>query len=187
MSKRDSKSGTFEEYTIEDMVGFVSRWASIPFGICVVLVAGSVLNLAPYFIGLKHELGFSVAEQELIRWGVLGAYYGGLVAGPVVDILKYKLSFIVAALSSLCGFIALSMYTDSEKVGVFDTVLIIWLLIGVSFTAAIASIAAITIVIKNFAERVGTMVVSVMLTYYVMAPLFDQSIRNGYFEDIELK
>ena len=117
----------------------------------------------------------------------MGAYYGGILAGPVVDLIKYRYSFLYAAIISVFGFVALSFYTDSESVGALDTFLITVLLISVSFSASIASIAAVTIVIKNFTEKRGPMVVALMLTYYLIAPFFDQCFRRGYFTDVELK
>lgn len=171
----------------DDIRGMISKWASIPFGIVTVLVAGGALNLVPYFLDLKDQLGFEPIHQEFIRWGVLFGYFGGILAGPLVDIIGTTVSFLIAAIIAGGGFVALGFYTDSSSVGTLNVIIIVVLVLAVSFSCAIASIAAIATVIKNFSRNVGAMIASVMIAYYFAAPYFDTSIRHGYFEDIELK
>lgn len=182
-----AKGGDFDSQTLDDMKGMVTKWVSIPYGIIVVLVAGSAVNLVPYFLDLKEQLGFTPVQQELIRWGVLFGYYGGILAGPIVDGLGTTISFVVAALIAGGGFIGLAFYTDAAKVTTFNVVIIISLVLLVAFNCAIATIAAIATVIKNFSRNVGTMVTAVMIAYYFLAPWFDTTIRHGYFEGIDLK
>ena len=171
----------------DDIRGMISKWASIPFGIVTVLVAGGALNLVPYFLDLKDQLGFEPIHQEFLRWGVLFGYFGGILAGPLVDIIGTTVSFLIAAVIAGAGFVGLAFYTDSSSVGTFNVIIIIALVLVVSFACAIASIASITTVIKNFSRNVGSMIAAVMIAYYFAAPYFDTSIRNGYFDEVELK
>mmetsp|Transcript_14083 Transcript_14083/g.15742 ORF Transcript_14083/g.15742 Transcript_14083/m.15742 type:complete len:551 (-) Transcript_14083:41-1693(-) len=171
----------------DDIRGMISKWASIPFGIVTVLVAGGALNLIPLFLDLKDQLGFEPIHQEFIRWGVLFGYFGGILAGPLVDLIGTTISFLIAAVIAGGGFVGLAFYTDSASVGTLNVIIIIVLVLLVSFACAIASIAAIATVIKNFSRNVGAMVASVMIAYYFAAPYFDTSIRRGYFDDIDLK
>ena len=166
----------------DDIRGMISKWASIPFGIVVVLVAGGALNLVPYFLALSDQLGFEPIHQEFIRWGVLFGYFGGILAGPLVDLIGTTISFLIAAVIAGAGFVGLAFYTDASSVGTFNTIIIVALVLVVSFACAIASIASITTVIKNFSRNVGS-----MIAYYFAAPYFDTSIRNGYFDEVELK
>lgn len=170
-----------------DIQGMISKWASIPFGIVVVLVAGSALNLVPYFLDLKDQLGFEPLHQEFIRWGVLFGYFGGILSGPLVDIIGTTISFVIAALIAGAGFVGLAFYTDSSSVGTMNVVIIIALVLAVSFACSIATIASIATIIKNFARNVGALIAAVMIAYYFAASFLDTSIRNGYFEDVDLK
>ena len=181
------KSKGFDEDTMDDMQGMISKWVSIPFSICVVLVAGSCLNLIPYFLDLKGKLGFNVVDQEFIRWGVLGGYYGGILSGPIVDIVGTTVSFVLSAIISCGGFIALAYYTDSGTVSQFNAIVIISLIVAVSFASSIATIASISTVIKNFSRNVGSMIAAVMMSYFFIAQYFDSCIRHGYFEGVELR
>ncbi|CAI2364988.1 unnamed protein product [Moneuplotes crassus] len=165
----------------------LTNWSSIPFGIVVVIVAGGALNLVPYFLELKDQLGFETVHQEFIRWGVLFGYYGGILAGPMIDIIGSTFSFLIAAIISGLGFVALAFYTDASSVGTFNAVIIVTLVLTVSFACAIATIAAIAAIIKNFSRRSGAMVAAVMISYYFAARYFDTSIRNGYFESLDMK
>lgn len=190
MSKERTKErtkGDYDSSTLDDMRGMVTKWVSIPYGIVVVLVAGSAVNLVPYFLDLKGQLGFEPIHQELIRWGVLFGYYGGIVAGPLVDGLGTTISFIMAAFIAGGGFIGLAFYTDASAVGTFSKVVIVFLVILVAFNCAVATIASIATIIKNFSRNVGTMITAVMIAYYFLAPWFDTTIRHGYFEDLDLK
>lgn len=179
--------GDFDSNTVEDMRGMITKWVSIPYGILVVLVAGGAVNLIPYFLDLKDDLGFSPAEQEFIRWGVLFGYYGGILAGPLVDIIATTISFVIAAFIAGGGFIALAFFTEASGAATFSTILIITLVLVVAFACAIATIAAISTIIKNFSKSVGSMVTAVMISYYILAPWFDLTIRHGYFEGVDLK
>ncbi len=171
----------------KDIQGMISKWASIPFGIVVVLVAGGALNLIPYFLDLKDQLGFEPIHQEFIRWGVLFGYFGGILAGPIVDIIGTTVSFTIAAFIAGGGFVGLAFYTDSSSVGTLNAIIIIALVLLVSFACAIATIASIATIIKNFSRNVGALITAVMITYYFSAQFFDTSIRNGYFEDLDLR
>lgn len=181
------KDRDFDESTLDDVQGMVSKWISIPFGILVVMVAGACVNLVPYFLELKGDLGFTPAQQELVRWAVLGGYYGGVLAGPVSDWFGQTFAFAFSAIVALGGFIGLAFYTDAGNVGTFNQILIIALLATVAFGGAVATIAAISTVIKNFSRNVGSQLVAVMIAYYFVAPEFDQAVRHGYFEDAPLK
>jgi len=182
MPKKDSG-----EISTEDIKGMITKWASIPFGILVVLVAGGALNLIPYFLDLKDTLGFEPIHQEFIRWGVLFGYFGGVFAGPLVDIIGTTVSFLIAAFIAGGGFIGLAFCTESKVGGTMNVVIIIALVLAVSFSCAIATIAAIATIIKNFSRNVGSMIAAVMIAYYFSASYFDTSIRHGYFEDVEIK
>ncbi|CAI2359235.1 unnamed protein product [Moneuplotes crassus] len=175
------------QITSKDIQGMISKWASIPFGIVVVLVAGGALNLVPYFLDLKDKLGFEPIHQEFIRWGVLFGYFGGLLAGPIVDIIGTTISFLIAAVIAGAGFVGLAFYTDASSVNTFNSIVIVSLVLLVSFACAIATIASIATVIKNFSRNVGALIAAVMISYYYAAQYFDTSIRNGYFEDLDLK
>ena len=175
------------EIDSDDIRGMITKWASIPFGILVVLVAGGALNLIPYFLDLKDTLGFEPIHQEFIRWGVIFGYFGGILAGPLVDMIGTTVSFLIAAIISGGGFIGLAFYTDSSAVGTLNVIVIIALVLTVSFSCAIATIAAISTIIKNFSRNVGSMIAAVMIAYYFSASYFDTSIRNGYFADVEIK
>lgn len=175
------------QITSSDIQGMISKWASIPFGIVVVLVAGGALNLVPYFLDLKDKLGFEPIHQEFIRWGVLFGYFGGLLAGPIVDIIGTTISFLIAAVIAGGGFVGLAFYTDASSVGTLNAIVIIALVLVVSFACSIATIAAIATIIKNFSRNVGALIAAVMISYYYAAQYFDTSIRNGYFEDLDLK
>lgn len=179
--------GDFDSNTVDDMRGMITKWVSIPYGILVVLVAGGAVNLIPYFLALKDDLGLTPAEQEFIRWGVLFGYYGGILAGPLVDMIATTISFVIAAFIAGGGFIALAFFTESEDTSTFHTILIISLVLAVAFACAIATIAAIATIIKNFSRNVGSMVAAVMISYYILAPWFDLTIRHGYFEGVDLK
>jgi hypothetical protein len=184
--KRDKPSSS-SSMNVKDMQGMVTKWASIPFAIVVVLCAGSAINLSGYFLELKDKLGFEPIHQEFIKWGVLFGYYGGFLAGPMVDAFNTTPSFVLSAFISCGGYIGLGFYTASDKVTTVNTIVIVCLIILVSFTSAVATIAAIATVIKNFSRNVGSMVASIMITYYLTAPWFDFTIRHGYFEDVEVK
>jgi hypothetical protein len=171
----------------DDIRGMISKWASIPFGIVVVLVAGGALNLIPYFLELKDQLGFEPIHQEFIRWGVLFGYFGGILAGPLVDMIGTTISFVISAIIAGGGFIALAFYSDASSISTFNTILVVSLVLLVSFACAIATIASIATVILNFSRNVGAMIAAVMIAYYFAAPFFDLSVRGGYFEDVELK
>ena len=138
MPKREKDA--FDETTLENVQGMISKWISIPFAIMTVLIAGSVLRLIQYFYGVE-ALQWTPLQQELIRWGVIFGYYGGIVAGPLVDLLTNTVAFILAAIIALGGFIALGFYTDASQVNTANTMLIVGLLVLVSFAAAIATIA----------------------------------------------
>ena len=81
---------TQSEYE-EDKTDLWFKWLSVPTAITTLLVAGSVLNLIGYFLVLKDDLGFSPTEQELVRWSVAFGYYGGIFAGPFVNMLGNKI------------------------------------------------------------------------------------------------
>jgi hypothetical protein len=165
----------------------VTKWASIPFAIVVVLCAGSAVNLSPYFLELKDQLGFEPIHQSFVKWGVIFGYFGGIIAGPFVDAFNTTPSFILAAFISGGGFVGLAFYTAAENVNTFNVIVIIVLLFVVSLSCAIATIAAIATVIKNFSRNVGAMITAIMITYFLCSPWFEFTIRHGYFEDIELK
>ena len=175
------------EISSDDIRGMITKWASIPFGILVVLVAGGALNLIPYFLDLKDTLGFEPLHQEFIRWGVYFGYFGGILAGPLVDLIGTTISFLIAAVIAGGGFIGLAFYTDSSSVGTLNVIVIIALVLVVSFSCAIATIASIATIIKNFSRNVGSMIAAVMIAYFFSASYFDTSIRNGYFADVEIK
>jgi len=179
--------GDMNSDTIESLEGMISKWVSIPYGIIVVLVAGSALNLAPYFLGLSSKLGFKAIDQQFIKWGVIFGYYGGLVAGPFVDMVGTTVAFPIAAIFSCGGFIGLAFYTESGNVETFGTIVIVSLIIFCSFSCAIAAITSISTITINFARNVGPSIAAVMITYYFVAPWFDLSVRHGYFEDVPLK
>ena len=181
------KGSDFDSKTVQDIQGMVTKWASIPFAVIVVLCAGSSLNLSGYFLDLKDKLGFEPIHQEFVKWGVLFGYYGGILAGPMVDAFNTTPSFILSAIVSCGGFIGLGFYTASDKVNTVNTIVIVSLIILVAFTSAVATIAAIATVIKNFSRNVGSMIAAIMITYYLAAPWFDFTIRHGYFEDVEVK
>lgn len=181
------KGGDFDSGTVEDLKGMISKWVSIPFGVLVIFVSGSALNLIQYFLELKGQLGFEPIHQEFIKWGILFAYYGGILSGPIVDGLDTTISFIIAAIISGGGFVALAFFTTSASVGTLNVVLIVFLVIFVAFNCSIAYIAAITTIIKNFSRNVGSMIAAVMIAYWFMSPWFDTTIRHGYFEAVELK
>lgn len=185
--EKKERSGDLDSKTVEDIQGMVTKWASIPFAIVVVLCAGSSLNLSAYFLDLKDKLGFEPIHQEFIKWGVLFGYYGGILAGPMVDAFNTTPSFVLSAFVSCGGYIGLGFYTASDKVNTVNTIVIVSLIILVAFTSAVATISAIATVIKNFSRNVGSMIASIMITYYLVAPWFDFTIRHGYFEDVEVK
>lgn len=83
----------------------------------------------------------------------MGAFYGGIITGPLIDLIKYRYAFLLAGILSLFGFTSLSLYTDSKEIGAVDTFFIIIFLIAVSFAASLACIAAIAIVVENFSEK----------------------------------
>lgn len=174
------------EIDTEDVRGMISKWASIPFGIVVVLVSGSAINLVPYFLELKDELGFTPVQQELIRWGVLLAYNGGMFSGPLVDIIGATYTFLITAIIAGGGYTALAFYSSGESIGEFNVFLVIGLLVLVSFAASMAYITAITTIIKNFSNNVGALITAVMISYFFAAPYFDTSIRNGYFGELDV-
>lgn len=179
--------GDLDNDTLENLQGLISKWVSIPYGIIVILVAGGGLNLAPYFLSLKDDLGFSATDQQFIKWGVIFAYYGGILAGPLVDIIGTTVAFPLAAIFSGGGLIGLAFYTESDKVETWGTVVIVSLILFVAFSCAIAAITSISTITINFSKSVGPTVAAIMITYYWVAPLFDQTIRKGYFEDVPLK
>lgn len=74
----------------------------------------------------------------------------------------------------MIGFIILGFYTDSYFVGTLSSITIISLLGVVSFCGAIATIASIATVVKNFTRNVGSLVIAVMITYYMIAPYFEK-------------
>jgi hypothetical protein len=174
------------EIDTDDVRGMISKWASIPFGIVVVLVSGSAINLVPYFLELKDELGFTPVHQELIRWGVLLAYNGGMFSGPLVDFIGATYSFLITAIIAGGGYTALAFYSSSESIGEFNVILVIGLVILVSFAASMAYITAISTIIKNFSNNVGALIAAVMISYFFAAPYFDTSIRNGYFSELDV-
>ena len=186
MPSKEKGSG-IDQSTAKDIIGMVSKWVSIPFGILVVLVAGGTLNLVPYFLEIKDKLGFSPLQQELVRWGVLLGYFGGILSGPLVDIIGTTVAFPIAAFISGGGYVALGFYTDSSKVNTFNTILIVSLLVVVAFGASIAVIAAISTVIKNFSRNVGAMIAAVMIAYLYASNYLDLCVRKGYFSDVTLK
>jgi hypothetical protein len=176
--------GSRGEIDNDDISGMITKWASIPFGIVVVLVSGSAINLVPYFLELKDELGFSPVHQELIRWGVLLGYNGGMLSGPLVDGLGTTASFIITAIVAGAGYTALAFFATSHSIGEFNVFLVIALVLLVSFAASMAYMTAISTIIKNFSRNVGALVASVMIAYFFASPYFDTSIRNGYFSEL---
>jgi hypothetical protein len=172
------------EIDTDDVSGMITKWASIPFGIVVVLVSGSAINLVPYFLELKDVLGFSPLHQELIRWGVLLGYNGGILSGPIVNVLGTTWSFLITAFVAGAGYTALAFFSTSESIGEFNAFLVVGLVSLVAFAASMAYITAIATIIKNFSNNVGALVASVMIAYYFSAPYFDTSIRNGYFSEL---
>ena len=186
MPSKEKGSG-IDQNTTKDIIGMVSKWVSIPFGIFVVLVAGGTLNLIPYFLEIKDKLGFSPLQQELVRWGTLLGFFGGILSGPIVDILGTTISFPIAAFISGGGYIGLAFYTDSSKVDTFNTIVIVALLVTVAFGASIAVISAVATVIKNFSRNVGGMIASVMVAYLFASEYLDLCVRKGYFTDVSLK
>lgn len=174
------------EIDTEDIKGMITKWASIPFGIIVVLVSGSALNLVPYFLALKDTLGFTPVLQEFIRWGVVFGYYGGILSGPLVDMFGTTISFVLTAIIAAGGYTALAFYSTSSSIGTFNAILVVALVLLVSFAASLAYMTAIATIIKNFSRNVGAMIAAVMISYFFAAPYFDTSIRNGYFKDVDL-
>lgn len=185
--KERGKGGDMDDSTIDNLQGMISKWVSIPFGIIVVLVAGSALNLSDYFLGLKDDLGFTPLEQQFIKWGVYFAYYGGALAGPFVDLVGTTVAFPIAAFFAGGGFIGLAFLTEAGQQDVIGTIGIVALVIFVSFSCAIAAINSISTITINFSKSVGPTVSTIMITYYFVAPLFDTTVRHGYFEDVPLK
>jgi hypothetical protein len=176
--------GSRGEIDNDDISGMITKWASIPFGIVVVLVSGSAINLVPYFLELKDELGFTPVHQELIRWGVLLGYNGGMLSGPLVYVLGTTWSFIITAIIAGAGYTALAFFSTSSSIGEFNVFLVIGLVLLVSFAASLAYMTAISTIVKNFSRNVGALVASVMIAYFFAAPYFDVSIRNGYFSEL---
>ena len=174
------------EIDTDDIKGMISKWASIPFGIIVVLVSGSAINLVPYFLALKDTLGFTPVLQEFIRWGVVFGYYGGVLSGPLVDMFGTTISFVLTAIIAAGGYTALAFYSTGSSIGTFNAILVVCLVLLVSFAASLAYMTAIATIIKNFSRNVGAMIAAVMLSYFFAAPYFDTSIRNGYFKDVDL-
>ena len=173
--KRDKKSKKAEEEISEqELSSLFWKWLTLPIAITTILVAGSVLNLIGYFLALKDELGFEPEEQEFIRWASAIGYYGGFLAGPFIRVLGNKISFIASAFISLIGFIILGYYTDSYYVGVVSSITIVLLLAMVSFSGCIATIASISTVLKNFPKSITPLLVSMMITYYMIAPYFEK-------------
>ena len=131
--KEKGSSGDFDGDTVDNLRGLISKWVSIPFGIVVVLVAGSALNLAKYFLSLKDDLNLSPLDQQFIKWGTLFGFYGGIVSGPLVDLIGTTITFPITAVLSCGGFIGLAFYTESTELQSFGTVVIVGLVIFVSF------------------------------------------------------
>lgn len=186
MPSKEKGSG-IDQNTTKDIIGMVTKWVSIPFGILVVLVAGGTLNLVPYFLEIKDKLGFTPLQQELVRWGVLLGFFGGIITGPIVDIIGTTISFPIAAFISAGGYIGLAFYTDASKIDAFNTIIIVALLLTVAFGASVAVIASISTVIKNFSRNVGGMIASVMIAYLYASQYLDLCVRKGYFTDVSLK
>lgn len=174
------------EIDTEDIKGMITKWASIPFGIIVVLVSGSALNLIPYFLALKDALGFTPVLQEFIRWGVLFGYFGGMLSGPLVDMFGTTISFVLTAIIAAGGYTALAFYSTGSSIGTFNAILVVALVLLVSFAASLAYMTAIATIVKNFSRNVGAMIAAVMISYFFAASFFDTSIRNGYFKDVDL-
>lgn len=185
--KEKGKGGDLDHSTLESLEGMISKWVSIPYGIIVVLVAGSALNLAPYFLGLKDTLKLSPTDQYFIKWGVIFGYYGGALVGPFIDLVGTTVALPIAAFFAGGGFIGLAFYTESGDLQAFGTIVVVALVIFVSFSCAIAAVTAISTICINFSKSVGPTVAAIMITYYLIAPLFDTTVRHGYFEDVPLK
>ena len=81
------ESGTSNQnYSLEDMKQLVAKWASVVIAIFVVVIAGSVVNFDLKDANFK----LTPSQEEVIKWTVLGGYYGGLFAGPISDIVVTK-------------------------------------------------------------------------------------------------
>ena len=184
--KGGAKGGELDEGTINNLEGMISKWVSIPYGIIVVLIAGTSLNLADYFLKIK-DLGFSPTDEWFVKWGVIFGYYGGVLVGPFVDLVGTTVAFPIAAIFSGGGFVGLAYFSEGGKTETFGTIVIVALVIFVSFSSAIAAITSISTIIINFSKNVGPMIAAVMMTYYFIAPWFDITVRKGYFDDVSLK
>jgi len=177
---------TQSEYE-EDKTDLWFKWLSVPTAITTLLVAGSVLNLIGYFLVLKDDLGFSPTEQELVRWSVAFGYYGGIFAGPFVNMLGNKIWFILSAFLSLIGFIILGFYTDANYLQTTSSVLIILFLIIVSFAACMVTIASVSTLVKNFPRNIAPLLIAMIISYYMVAPYFEKCIRSGFLNEYSFK
>lgn len=185
--KGGASGGALDEGTMTNIEGMISKWVSIPYGIIVVLVAGTSLNLSEYFLELKGPLGLSPWDQWYIKWGVIFGYFGGVLVGPLVDIVGTTIAFPIAAIFAGGGFLGLAFLTEAGNLEAFGTIVVVGLVIFVSFASAIAALTSISTIILNFSKNVASMIASVMLAYYFIAPWFDVTIRKGYFQDVPLK
>ncbi|CAI2363804.1 unnamed protein product [Moneuplotes crassus] len=175
----------FEEQSISGSL--LDKWITLPMGILTLLVAGSVLNLIGYFLALKDELWLNPREQEFIRWGAAIGYYAGVLAGPLLRSVGTKLAFIVSAVVSLIGFTILGFYTDDNYIGTASSVIIVILLAMVSFCGCIATLASVSIILKNFPKATTPILVSLLITYYMIAPYFEKCIRSGFLHEYSFK
>ena len=56
-------------------------------------------------------------------------------------------------------------------------------LVLVSFCAWIATIAAISTIVHNFQTNISSILVAMMIAYYMVAPYFEKWVRDGFFHE----
>lgn len=174
--------GKFEEIRNK----LIAKWVSIPYGIMVVLVAGSCYNLFAYFQMIGQMQGYGATTMTTIKYTVLIGYYLGLIPGLILRVLKPAGSFIVAAVLSAISFSGLGYITNNgDGSAVYWVLMMICLFFG-AMSGSIATIAAIVTTVKSFPRIPGILIIVIMIAYFKISPYLEFSIRSGFFEDPDL-
>ncbi len=111
-------------------------------------------------------------------------YYSGIIGGALVDALPNIASYGIAAGISAVSYGGLA-YTIGSDFGGLEQGITCFLLFLAGLGASIGTITSIVTNVKNFDDKVSTLLVAIMITYMKMAPSFDEALKEGFFPEVD--
>jgi len=111
-------------------------------------------------------------------------YYSGIIAGALVDSLPNITSYAIAAVLSLLSYGGLA-YTIGSEFEFWQQMLTCFLLFLCGLGASIGTVTSIVTNVKNFDDKVSTLLVAILITYMKMAQNFDEALKEGFFPETD--